>query len=267
MLQPQSGTEAPELIWLDGEALCVSPAFQTCLNGSVPDWLNLGSNLLDPRQGLQRQLVTLPDGRRALLVRRRSSRPLHWLQSWLRGRPLVAPEVKQAGTIFRLQRCGIDTPRLLAFGQRLTRPWATDSLMLTEPLDGLVPVGDWLRNASGPAKWHGLRRLADWLRELHEVGCYVARGAEAVSLRPGPDGHLTPALGDVAAVRARRRPNVARAWADLRRLSEGVPADLLSGTDRLRFVLRYLGADRLTPQLCADLRGRFPRRGRRVAHA
>jgi tRNA A-37 threonylcarbamoyl transferase component Bud32 len=260
MLKPPTTREGQELLWLDGESLCVTPAFHACLDGRVPDWL--GDQSLDPRVSLQRRLVTLPDGRRAVLVRRRLSRPLAWLRSWLRGRVLVAPEVEQAGTLFRLQRCGIDAPRLLAFGQRHTRPWATDSLMLTESPSELVAVVDWLRGAKGREKRSALRRLGGWLRDLHDVGCYVGRDVQAVSLRAGPDGRVDPALNDVAKVRARRRPSESRARAELRRLHARLPADLMSRSDKLRFVLGYSRVRRLTPELRAKIRTLQ----RRVAH-
>jgi hypothetical protein len=49
-----------------------------------------------------------------------------------RQRPLRTAEVRQAGVLFQRQREGEPVPRLLAFGQRRTLPWRTESFLLTE---------------------------------------------------------------------------------------------------------------------------------------
>jgi hypothetical protein len=119
------------LLWLDGEALCVTPAFWAELQGRVPTWLPLA-----PKPGLrgrtERGEVELPGGRRGLLVRRWRLQPLGWLWAALRGKRLESPELRQATTIFRRQRQGLDAPRLLAYGQRRCFPWRTESFLLTE---------------------------------------------------------------------------------------------------------------------------------------
>jgi tRNA A-37 threonylcarbamoyl transferase component Bud32 len=128
-----------ELLWIDGEALCVTPDFWAGLRGEVPGWLKLDEPD-ESAEGTTRTVVLLPGGRRGLLVRRRCNQPLRWLWTEFRRRPLVSPEVRQAGTLFRLQRYGDSAPRLLAFGQRRPRPWRTESFLLTEckPDDGSV---------------------------------------------------------------------------------------------------------------------------------
>jgi hypothetical protein len=113
---------------LDGEALCVTQEFWEVLGGEIPAWLPLP----DAGRGTSRGTVTLPGGRRGLLVRRWCDRPLAWLWSALRRRPLLSPELRDAGRYFRLQKHGQAAPRVLAFGQRRPRPWRTASFLLTE---------------------------------------------------------------------------------------------------------------------------------------
>lgn len=123
------------VLWLDGEALCVTARFHAELRGNIPRWLR-GPN--STTEGLTKVVVPLAHGRRGLLVWRRRRQPLRWLWSLLWGKPLVTPEVREAGLLFRHQRHGLPAPRLLAFGQRSVFPGRTESFLLTEltPSDG-----------------------------------------------------------------------------------------------------------------------------------
>jgi tRNA A-37 threonylcarbamoyl transferase component Bud32 len=131
-LREASATEiAQELLWLDGEALCVTPTFFEQLGGQIPDWLRLDSREAH-REETTLALLALPDGSQGLLVRRQSNQPLRWLWARFRQQSLRTPEVQQAGRLFRRQRQGLPAPRLLAFGQRCRSPWRTESFLLTE---------------------------------------------------------------------------------------------------------------------------------------
>jgi tRNA A-37 threonylcarbamoyl transferase component Bud32 len=119
---------AQGVLWLDGEALCVTRDFWHELGGAVPDWLPLPAD----GRGTSRSVVALPGGRRGLLVRRWCDRPLSWLWCAVRRRPLLSAELRRAGALFRLRKHGQAAPRVLAFGQRRPRPWRTESFLLTE---------------------------------------------------------------------------------------------------------------------------------------
>jgi tRNA A-37 threonylcarbamoyl transferase component Bud32 len=123
---------AQELIWLNGEALCITPRFLEELNGSVPDWLRLEKTAWSKADAIS-TLTALPGGREGLLIRRRRIQPLYRLWTELRRKPLMTPEASLAGALFRRQRRGESAPRLLAFGQRRTSTWQTESFLLTEP--------------------------------------------------------------------------------------------------------------------------------------
>lgn len=115
------------VIWLDGEALCVTARFLKEMGGRLPDWLPVSRS----ETGLTYRVVPVTAKRRGLLIHRRQSQLLGWLWRLLRRRPVVSPELREAGRLFRLQRQGA-MPRLLAFGQRQPRPWQTESFLLTE---------------------------------------------------------------------------------------------------------------------------------------
>jgi len=123
------------LIWLDGESLCVTPEFQAELGGRIPDWLILDNLPARPGSLEMHHQVVLDDQRRACLVRRRQRRFWSGAWAWLRGRRrVVSPELEQAARIFGLERSGIQTPRLLAFGQRWLAPCWLESFLLTEAI-------------------------------------------------------------------------------------------------------------------------------------
>ncbi len=131
-MRKASATEASqELLWLDGEALCVTPNFFEQLGGQIPDWLRLDSRE-EQSEKTTLALLALPGGRQGLLVRRQSNQPLRWLWARFRQRSLRTAEVQQAGRLFRRERQGVPAPRLLAFGQRCRPPWRTESFLLTE---------------------------------------------------------------------------------------------------------------------------------------
>ena len=148
---------APQrVVWQDGEALCLTPDFQAELAGDIPDWLRLANFSPRPGNGEMSTWVGLPQGRQALLIRRRESRPLGGVWALLRRRPRVSPELRLAGLLFRFERFGIRAPRVLAFGRRRASWRHLDSFLLIEPPAGALSLGEWLTRCSpefGQAPW------------------------------------------------------------------------------------------------------------------
>jgi hypothetical protein len=244
-LGPLVGGEQ-NLLWLDGEALCVTREFHDDLRGEVPSWLPLSAR---PAERLTRDVVPLAQDRPAFLTRRSLCRPLAWLWGWLRRRPLPSPEVQQAATLFRLQRYGVTTPRLLAVGQRQSPPWRTESFLLTEPVPAAVSLAVWLRHQRGRQRSHTLRELGTVLRRIHEASFALRRDMAGTDSWPllvqrGPEGGVRIVLGSPDQVRKRRRPGVD--INDLARVFQFFAA-VGSRADGLRFFLSYLGLPRLTP--------------------
>jgi tRNA A-37 threonylcarbamoyl transferase component Bud32 len=245
-------TTKQELIWLDGEALCVTPEYCQKWCGRLP------SADEPPPQGNQvrRDEVSLSQGERACFTRRRSDRFFAWVLTWFGARPLVAPEVRQAGLLFRLQRYGVRTPRLLAFGQRATRPWRIDSFLLTETPQGARGLLKELDRAhSSPRKRTTLlREAAATLRHLHAAGCFLRDDApieddfltvhEPVEA-PAAEPTTAITLARVDCVRLHRQSNLPSAARELAALCRRAGADRLSRSDRMRFLLAYRGLRRL----------------------
>jgi hypothetical protein len=245
------------LIWLDGEALCVTQAFQAANAGQVPEYLAY------PDAGARKRGVSpwsakvVAGGREATLVRRCASQPFRRLWAWLCRRAFVSPELRMAGLLFRLQRHGVRTPHLLAVGQRHTTLWRTESFLLTQSAPGVVDGRAWLAERAGArmwtaerkGRWRLLRDAARLLRALDDAGCHVRPGPGAADgplfvVQSGPDAEPQVALGCMDALR-RGRLSPRRGMRESAELCASLPPGLLSRTDRLRLALAYLGRRRL----------------------
>jgi tRNA A-37 threonylcarbamoyl transferase component Bud32 len=249
-----------ELIWLDGEALCVTPEYHRQHDGALPPTSSLSRN--------ERACATvaLPHGGQGFFIRRRRDRFVAWLAAWFGGRPVSTPEVRQAGLLFRLQRYGVSTARLLAFGQRQVSPWRIESFLLTEPPSGSRSLTEWLarsakelpRADAGRQRRCLLREIGQALQRMHAAGCHLhyplANCEESVSLftvheaeeASSPKPHVT--LARVDRLRLCRRLNQDRVVSDLADLRRQQPTASLSRTDELRVILSYLGCKRLTAE-------------------
>ena len=116
--RPTHGDSQP-LIWLDGEALCVTP-----MGRSLCD-LDRLRELAYPKSDLpfHERRTALPNGETALLIRRTTSRRIGAIVDILRRRRWTSPEARAAAELLQQERLG-EQPRLLAFGQR-QRDWRT----------------------------------------------------------------------------------------------------------------------------------------------
>jgi tRNA A-37 threonylcarbamoyl transferase component Bud32 len=235
--------ERQHLVWLDGEAVCATLAFLREWTGPLPDWYEVGGGSF----GLYRRSIALRGPRRATLRTRCAWRPWNRLLARLRGRRVAAPEVRQAGILFRLQRRGVPTPRLLAFGERAVSGGATQSFLLTESPPGTVPLTDWLGRAGGADRSLAFG-AASLLRRLHEAGCYLDQfgrgGACPFAIYPDANGNPVVAVDGCDRLRV-RRPGRRRALRDLTALRRQLSPYLTSKTSRLRLLLAYLGESRL----------------------
>jgi tRNA A-37 threonylcarbamoyl transferase component Bud32 len=240
-----AGTQ--NLIWLDGEALCLTREFCEATGGQVPSYLRCPPRDLTAGQ-VRRMRVPIPGPGAGSLVRRSARRPLRWLWSWLRGKALPSPELEQAGTYFRLERVGVSVPTILAVGQRRLRPWHTESFLLTRQADGpgllawlAARTGGPLGTATLCLRRRVMRQAGELLRRLHEAGCHLGPcSAEDLAglfvVQQTAESTNVLLAGPVA--RGKGRLAEGRVLADLRRLV-GAFGTVASRTDVLRFLLAY----------------------------
>jgi tRNA A-37 threonylcarbamoyl transferase component Bud32 len=274
MRQPPLGAEAQQLCPLGGDAVRVTRQFREELRGRIPEWLRFPHRYAGPTNSVGRQAVVVAPTRVATLVCRRTSRPLRWLWGRLWGRPVVSVEVERAGTLFRLERYGVRTPRLLAFGQRSAPPWRTESVLVTEAPPATIPLGRWLRKRIGRSagalrQQRGLvREAGDVMRRLHEAACYLGpepyQTAAALLVQTLAGGAPQLLVAGVETIRRCHGPSARLALRDIAALRTAL-GSLCSRTDALRFWLAYLNVPRVTPD-ARRLAWRVLGVGRRLGH-
>jgi tRNA A-37 threonylcarbamoyl transferase component Bud32 len=164
---------------------------------------------------------------------------------------------------------------LLARGIATARPAAAldchragtvrDTLLATEPVEG-VELGAWLRQNPAPAaRRHLSWLLARMIRRLHDAG-FTHRDLKArnilVAPASGPDAR--PVLVDLDGVRGPRHVSARRRARDLMRL--GVSLEEFGvgrRSDRLRFLKTYLGSCGCPGEITVAGRARGSKRGAR----
>jgi tRNA A-37 threonylcarbamoyl transferase component Bud32 len=268
MRQPALAAEQQNLVRAEGEAVSLTRQFREELRAEMPAWLRLSAPGRKTGLCVTRVVLPVAPSRQATLVRHHASRPLSWLWSWLRGKTLLSSEVEQAGTLFRLERYGIRTPRLLAFGQYAVRPWRVDSMLLTERAAEALPLAEWFHFSPPDSAQRRLltREAADVLRRLHAAACYLPaddeRVAEAFQVQPQAGGPGQIVLADVAALERRHHPCARLALQNLVTMYATFRSDC-GRTDALRFLLAYLDVPRLNAE-ARHLAGRVLRRATRA---
>ncbi|MCS6849675.1 MAG: lipopolysaccharide kinase InaA family protein [Gemmataceae bacterium] len=239
------------LIWLAGEAICVTQQFRAILGQEVPGWLIEPGPTQIVANGAWTE-VALPERRRALLRWRTVWRPLGRLWSWLSRRPLSCPEFERAGALFRLQRWGIRVPDVLAVGRRPAKGGRLASFLLVGH-PAAPRLSEYARAMLEPWARHELtRQAAAVLQKLHAAG-YVLNeeaGEEGwLQVQTDAEGSPTLVLGSPDAFQPCPHLNDERRRRDLALVCQELHSDLGSRTDRLRLLLSYYGTRRLTPTL------------------
>jgi len=266
--QPPLPSDSQNLIWVQGESLCVTRQFHDALQGRIPEKLLRGrrrsfpsalTNILVPFGSETAGRVTRCQYSfrgigPASLVQRRASRPWGWLWSWIRRRRLTSPELEHAGVVFRLERYGVRTPRILAFGQSLRRPWQMESFLLLEDQSGGISLAQWLADhadgqwtAELKQRWRLLRQTGTLLRRMHDACCYLPErpdGSLQVDMKSVEGPVLV--LSDTERVLKRRNPSQTLAKHNLIALARTLDFARLSRTDWLRIVLSYASQRHLT---------------------
>ncbi len=168
----------PTLHWLEGEAFCVTSQFLQEGEGELShlkEWVYRETDLSEQRT---RTSVTTQQGDRRLTVRSASTIFSPGVRH-LFEKPYRAPEVNQAGLLFRLQKQCLTTPRLLAFGQKQLRLNRWSSFLLTEVCPNTKSLQSWLKTDSLDAamplqlreRWQLFHEMGKTLRQIHDAGC------------------------------------------------------------------------------------------------
>jgi hypothetical protein len=159
--------------------------------------------------------------------------------------------------IRRLQAIGVPTMRPIAFAEKMVGLWELGSLLCTEQVPG-QSLEKWLPQAWQPAvKQFGqvwrkglVVQLSELVRRLHRANlCHRDLYTSHIFVKVAPDGQASFHLIDLQRMLGlwlRKR----RWWVkDVAALAASAPRGLISRTDRLRFLLAYLGRERLDGQV------------------
>ncbi|HXD89172.1 MAG TPA: lipopolysaccharide kinase InaA family protein [Urbifossiella sp.] len=190
--QRQSPVTGPEqrLVWLAGEAVCAIP--EIAANWPKPAIAAPFYNGPNSPDGSP-ITVSLPDGRRAELLRGRSFQPF----AALLGRGRRTPGANFGRLLFHLERYAIPAPRLYAFGQRILGTMRADWFVLHESEAG-QPLAKWLTyTADVQERREAIEQANAILDQLHDAGCRLT--GRAAPFRISEEGRVM--VGDLRAVR------------------------------------------------------------------
>jgi hypothetical protein len=193
--------------------------------------------------GVSRIELALPDGGTAAIFLKRQEN--HNTFSWrhpLRGVPTFLREFRR---IMHYRACGIATLDPVYFAARVCAG-KSRAILATRELTGFVPLDGWLAAAprSRPLRRACLSAVARLLRDMHRHGiqhnCFFPKH---VFVRAAADGSVAAHVIDLE--KSRWRPlSLLCALRDMDTLNRYTTG--WSRTDRLRFLLAYLGSPRMT---------------------
>jgi hypothetical protein len=186
------------------------------------------------------------------------------LESRVRARLGLGPGETAAATearnVERLARDGIDTMRLVAYGQRLHADGLLESFVLTEELAGYQQLDHFLARRfrqlelRDTRRWDRdetnlrelIRRVAELARRFHAAG-YNHRDLYCCHffIREDEPGEFGVRLIDLQRVQHRTRRR--RRWIvkDLAQLAYSAPRDRIKCTHKMAFMRHYLGVAKL----------------------
>lgn len=165
----------------------------------------------------------------------------------------------EAEAVRRLNDDGIPTMQVAAYGEQLHSDGRLDSFLLTENLENYLPLDDFLRQNFRVRRLHvSRRRSAKLVTLLDQVADVAARFHQAgynhrdlycchFFVKEIGEGEFDVRLIDLQRVQHRRR--FRRRWIvkDLAQLAYSAPRDRIKCTQKLAFLRRYLGVEKLRP--------------------
>jgi hypothetical protein len=253
LLRPPVEERPQNLRWIDGERLCVTPAFWNACGGHPPPWLTAAA----ARPASERLTENVFWRERQLTLQRwpAESSARRWYAKIL-SRRIESAETDQAGLLFRLRRYGVPAPRVLAFGRRDDG----SGFLLTRPIPQTRAIAEWLRTYS-PRRDSIFLRLGRMLRRLHAAGRRIENRIDLLGIH---DDRLPVLL----AIPPQSMPQPAGRW-PYHDLGQIVRSLRLTDADAARLVRGYLGSEASrdrSRELAAELRGQLPA-AQEVPHA
>jgi len=193
-----------------------------------------------------RIVTTDDDGRPLTLFLKRNWKPYKkdGLISLLRYGRVWSVSRQEWANGLALQRAGLRTAPLVAYGEECGPAWEKFSFILTEAADGRHTVGDFLRDCHDAARRRTvLDALAVEIRKMHAAGL-ASPDLFTRHLFVEDDAHPPRfCLIDMARLDARRSLSMRHRARDLTALHVTAPLRLATSRERLRFARMYAGRD------------------------
>jgi heptose I phosphotransferase len=216
---------------------------------------------LRDRENWRLQLHAAHGASRAVYLKKHHVRTLaSRVRAWLGLGPGETAAATEARNVDRLAHDGIDTMRLVAYGQRLHADGLLESFVLTEELAGYRQLDHFLAKRFRQFERHDTRRwdrdetdlrelirgVAELARKFHAAG-YNHRDLYCCHffIREDEPGRFDIRLIDLQRVQHRLRRR--RRWIvkDLAQLAYSAPRDRIKCTHKMAFIRRYLGVSKL----------------------
>lgn len=165
----------------------------------------------------------------------------------------------EARAVKQLNDDGIPTMQVAAYGEQLHQDGRIESFLLTENLEGYLPLDDFLRERFRVRRLFAsakrdeelttlIEQVADVAARFHKAG-YNHRDFYCCHffVKETDPGRFDVRLIDLQRVQHRRR--FRRRWIvkDLAQLAYSAPRDRIKCTQKLAFLRRYLGVEKLRP--------------------
>jgi heptose I phosphotransferase len=182
-----------------------------------------------------------------------------WMRAKLGTGPGISPGRAEARSVAKLAQGGIAAMQLIAFGEQLHKSGKLESFVLTEELNGFTQLDHFLRRRFAPLAVREPQRdealddlivsVADVAARFHRLG-FNHRDLYCCHffIREDVPAQFQVHLIDLQRVEHRRRLRGRWIVKDLAQLAYSAPRDRLTCTDRMRFMKRYLGVNRLQPE-------------------
>lgn len=199
----------------------------------------------------------------AYLKRHRASSLSGWLRRRFDAAAPISAGCQEAWNVMRLRRGGVASMDVIAFGEKAGRWGNVQSFLMTEAVPDAVPLDEFLRRRFGRSHRPGgacaaevrahlaalVDATADVARRFHALG-YNHRDFYCCHflVKEPEAGRFQLHLIDLQRMQYRQRLRHRWIVKDLAQLSYSAPASVVSATQRLRFLKRYLGVSRLGPR-------------------
>ncbi|OHB48397.1 MAG: hypothetical protein A2Y10_09760 [Planctomycetes bacterium GWF2_41_51] len=192
----------------------------------------------------QRIMFETENPKSILFLKRYQNIPkLTQFKNWLNQRKRISVMACDLEPGIKLQQAGINTPQVIAYGERWNGLFEKQSFIITEKIPNASSLEEKLPEIFFSGKNQFIKNLAEFVRKFHDTGF---RHRDLYLCHIFSDSHGNFTLIDLN--RAFKPLCFSKKYLikDLAQLYYSSPGDTITKTDRLRFFLYYFQKEKLT---------------------